>query len=314
MEHTFYKKPDVGDPSDVLQLFPRYNLQILCCRYWWLKKWEFKELAYPYWRIYYNKRAGAQITHNGSVYQLNPECIVLIAPNTSFQSSLTGTIASDKDFELEGGRIDDELSESEIIENGGIPHLFIHFNLGMPYDNIPPGVFVSELNKPLENKISTIIKHLQRDFRKFSFYASLDVQALIANLLAEIPKSKWDLISQDHRILNVLSYIEKNLNAILNNQMLAQKASMATNAFTRLFSNETGFSPQRYVKKKRIEEACILLHHSNYTIDQVALKCGFADRFHFSRIFKQITKIPPALYRKGFMGSGMTSHSDGSSL
>ncbi|GAO30726.1 helix-turn-helix domain-containing protein [Geofilum rubicundum] len=301
MEHVFYKKPDAGDPSDVLQLFPRYNLQILCCRYWWLKKWEFKELAFPYWRIYYNKIAGASIRHNGRVYELNPDSIVLIAPNTSFQSSLTGKLAPDKEYELEGGRIDDGMNEQEIIENGSIPHLFIHFNLGMPYDHIPPGVFVSELNQSIERRVKTIVDHLQKDFRRFSFYSSLDVQALIAELLADIPKSKWDLISKDHRILNVLSHIERNLNRDLNNQVLAQTTSMATNAFTRLFTAETGLSPQRYIKKKRIEEACILLHHSDFTIDQIAVKCGFADRFHFSRIFKQITNIPPAWYRKGFV-------------
>ncbi len=301
MEQNFYKKPDAGDPSDVLQLFPRYNLQILCCRYWWLKKWEFKELAFPYWRIYYNKIQGAKITHDGTVYHLNPESIVLIAPNTSFQSSLAGSLDSNLDYELEGGRIDGVLNEQELIKNGGIPHLFIHFNLGMPYDHIPPGVFVSELNKSLESRVKIIIEHLQRDYRRFSFYSSLDVQALIADLLAEIPKSKWDLISKDYRILSVLSHIEKNLNTDLSNHVLAEKASMATNAFTRLFAGEIGFSPQRYVKKKRIEEACILLHHSDFSIDQIAVKCGFADRFHFSRIFKQITRMPPAMYRKGIV-------------
>lgn len=300
MSTSFYKKPDAGDPSDVLQLFPRYNLQVLCCRYWWLKKWEFRELAYPYWRIYYNKTVGAEIHHQGKSYPLNPNAIVLIAPNTSFQSSLSGDLSRDRDFELEGARIDNVTTESKMMAEGAVPHLFIHFNLGMPYDNIPPGIFVSETNSLWLDKINTLIAHLQHDHRRFSMQTSLDLQALIAGLLAEIPKAKWDLISKDMRVLKVLAHIEKHLSGNLNNLELALVAGMATNAFTRLFGGETGIPPQRYVKKKRIEEACILLHHSNLSIDQIAARCGFADRFHFSRIFRQLTGIPPAGYRKGF--------------
>ena len=65
---TLSKVPDRGDPSDVLQLFPRFNLQVLCCRYWWLKRWEFRELSYPYWRVYHNSREGAVINFNGREY------------------------------------------------------------------------------------------------------------------------------------------------------------------------------------------------------------------------------------------------------
>ncbi|MDG5799775.1 AraC family transcriptional regulator [Marinilabiliaceae bacterium ANBcel2] len=300
MKNRYYKIPDAGDPSDVLQLFPRYNLQILCCRYWWLKKWEFKELTYPYWRIYYNKTEGAKIFYNKKVYPLNPDTIILIAPNTSFKSSLTGEISFKKEYELEGGRVESKEKEREVEEKSGVLHMFIHFNLGMPYDNIPPGVFVSKLNSHLKEKIHTIIDHLHTNFRRFSFYSSLDVQALIAGVLSDIPKSKWDLISKDYRVLDIISFIEKNIKLSLTNQVLAQRAKMAPNAFTRLFRNETGVSPQKYIKRKRIEEACILLHHSNHTIEQIAVKCGFADRFHFSRIFKQITNMPPAWYRKEF--------------
>ena len=75
---------------------------------------------------------------------------------------------------------------------------------------------------------------------------------------------------------------------------------MATNAFTRLFTDELDISPQRFVKKKRIDKACVLLHHFDYSIDRVASETGFSDRYHFSKIFKQITGFSPAKYRKEF--------------
>jgi len=300
MTDTFYKIPDKGDPSDVLQLFPRYHLQLLCCRYWWLKKWEFKELAFPYWRIYHNTINGAEVIYDNKSYSLSPDKIILIPPNTSFETKLTGKITGQKEYELEGGRVESHTDKDEIQKSGGVLHLFIHFNLGMPYDNVSPGIFVFDLTKHLEKKISSIIKHLSVDYSRFNFYSALSIQSLIGDLLADVPESMWDLMSNDFRILEVLGFIEKNLNKNLNNDVLAQKANMATNSFTRLFTRETGVSPQKYVKRKRIDYACVLLHHSNRSIEQVALKTGFADRFHFSRIFKEITNVSPARFRKEF--------------
>jgi len=300
MKQPHFKIPDAGDPSDVLQLFPRYNLQLLCCRYWWLKKWEFKELAFPYWRIYYNKIEGAEILYNGRNHPLTPGKITLIAPNTSFGSRLSGKTNPEKEYELEGNRVEGNISEEQVMAMGGVLHLFIHFNLGMPYDNVSPGIFIFYLTDHLREKVAIILKHLSVDFTRFSFYSSLAIQSLISDLLSDIPESRWDLITKDFRILDVLGFIEKTLHKSLHNDILARKANMATNAFTRLFSEETGLSPQRYVKKKRIEKACILLHHSSHTIDQVATETGFADRFHFSRIFKKLAGVSPARYRKEF--------------
>jgi AraC-like DNA-binding protein len=300
MNSALFKIPDRGDPSDVLQLFPSFNLRLLCCRYWWLTKWEFKELAFPYWRIYYNRIDGAKIYFAGREYALAPDKIIMIAPNTSFSTGLSGFSDTDKDYEITGGRVADQNSEERLCREERVLHLFIHFNLGLPYDNVSPGIFVFDLTPHLRKRILGIIRHLSVDYTHFNFYSLLSIQSLIVDLLTDVPESRWDLMSNDFRILEVLEYIEKNLQGALHNEVLAQKASMATNAFTRLFTKEVGDSPQRYVKKKRIENACVLLHHSQYSIDEIAVATGFADRFHFSRIFKNITGVSPARYRKEF--------------
>jgi len=86
----------------------------------------------------------------------------------------------------------------------------------------------------------------------------------------------------------------------LSNEALADICKLATNAFTRLFKNEVGISPQRFVKRKRINSACVMLHHTDYSIDKIASKTGFVNRYHFTRIFTQITGLSPAKYRKEF--------------
>jgi transcriptional regulator GlxA family with amidase domain len=181
-----------------------------------------------------------------------------------------------------------------------ILHLFIHFNIGIPYDNISPGVFIFDLTEHLKEKLLIIKRHLNYEHARFSFHSSLAIQSLIIDLMLDLPEESWELVTNNSRILDVLGYVENHLGDDLGNPSLARESRLATNAFTRLFTEEIGMSPQKYVKKKRIDKACVLLHHSGLSIDEVAVKTGFADRYHFSRIFKQVTKVSPAKYKKEF--------------
>ncbi len=295
-----FKVPDRGDPSDIIQQFPNYNLQLHCCRYWWLQHWEFKELSFPYWRIYHNSYQGAVILYDGKEYALTPDKIIMIAPNTSYASRLHDHAIPETGYSLKGGRINSSVSEQQLLVDRCILHLFIHFNIGMPYDNISHGVFIYELSGHLKEKLQVIKRHLNYEHARFSFYSSLAIQALISDLLSGLPEESWNLTTKNYRILKVLNHVENNIGDELTNTVLAQQAKMATNAFTRLFTEEIGMPPQKYVKKKRIDKACILLHHSDRSIDDIALKTGFADRYHFSRIFKLIAGLSPAKYKKEF--------------
>jgi len=295
-----YRIPDKGDPSDELQYFPQFNLQLLCCRYWWLKNWEFGELSYPYWRIYWNPVPGAVIVNNKKEIRLDEDKIIVIAPNTSYATRLFDHSIPEVGFVLKGGRIAND--DFDVLRRGEneIPHLFIHFNIGIPYDNVHPRVFTIKINTHLREKLTTIKDSLKTDFRKFDFHTSLVIKSLIFDLLAELPDQKWELISRDERIIKVLHFIEQNLNEYISNNILAEHTNLATNAFTRLFRNEVGVSPQNYIRKKRIDKACALLDHSQSTIDEIAEDTGFSDRYHFSKIFKQVTGTSPGKYRKAF--------------
>jgi len=73
---------------------------------------------------------------------------------------------------------------------------------------------------------------------------------------------------------------------------------MATNSFSRLFKEHTGDTLQYFIRKKRVNKACLMLLHSNNSIDEIAEITGFANRYHFTRIFKKIRGYTPAKYRK----------------
>jgi AraC-like DNA-binding protein len=54
-----------------------------------------------------------------------------------------------------------------------------------------------------------------------------------------------------------------------------------------------------FIQNRKIAKACELFEHSNQTIENVSDILGFADRFHFSRVFKEVTGINPSAYKSG---------------
>ena len=63
-------------------------------------------------------------------------------------------------------------------------------------------------------------------------------------------------------------------------------------------------SPKKYLLNQRMEHARRLLIHSTDSIEEIAAQTGYADRFHFSKVFRRFYDIPPAAYRENSSGDG----------
>lgn len=296
-----------GDPSEIIQSFPKFNLQVHCCRYWWIKNWEHKNLSFPYWRIYNNVQQGAFMEYNRQVFEMQPNTLYLIAPNTNYSSRLYDNSIPDEGYNLTGGRIlgTTRKENRTLVKEGAIEHLFIHFTLGYPYDNVLPGIYTFRMDKHLECKIKSLRKYLTKNVAQFDFNIFLTIQSLICELLFNMGEEVWKYPVRDVRIAKVISHIENNINEDFSNETLAGIAHMATNAFARLFKEYTGDTIQIFIRKKRINAACLLLLHADLSIDDIAEKTGFANRYHFTRIFGRITGHSPARYKKDGIFSGV---------
>ena len=80
---------------------------------------------------------------------------------------------------------------------------------------------------------------------------------------------------------------------------LAQLSGMGRTAFFEQFTAATGQTPARYLREKRMAEACRLLRGSDATsVTAIAQKCGFSTVQTFSRSFRQATGQTPSAYRR----------------
>ena len=250
--HEFYE-------PDIRLLFVEQELN---------KGWNHNLLAAPFWRFYWNERAGSCIIFENNKIEITPDKIILIPPNTPFSGRTVMPV----------------------------PHFYIHFVLKAPYNSINNKIFTFPVNTDLLDTIDLCIE-LIRAQRYDSFKMIFLCHKLICSMLAQLSEKELKNPYTDIRVRRIAQYIENNFNKKLKNSDFARFAGMHGGAVSRLFKSRTGHTPLEYQKSLRVEKACEQLQFSDKSIEQIADELGFYDRFHLSRVFKSVRKINPAEYR-----------------
>ncbi len=91
-------------------------------------------------------------------------------------------------------------------------------------------------------------------------------------------------------------YMEEHYMLKLTLPMLAERAGLSAGHYGVLFKERTGMTVGRYLKRLRIEKAKQLFAQGETSAKKAAQSAGFADYFHFSRSFKEITGMSPTEY------------------
>ncbi len=100
-----------------------------------------------------------------------------------------------------------------------------------------------------------------------------------------------------NRFTMICNYIDTHCYEPLSLEHISELASFSKFHFSRLFKEFTGEPFYRYVNRKRIEYACSLLKHQNMTITEIALASGYSSNSVFIRMFKQFRGCTPKEYR-----------------
>lgn len=108
---------------------------------------------------------------------------------------------------------------------------------------------------------------------------------------------------------NVKLYLQENFDKPVDFSALAESLAVSAPYLSKLFHEQTGCSPSRYLTNIRIRQAKKLLMDTDLTVREIAVRVGYPDPFHFSRNFKNAAGVSPAQFREG-QADAMTEERD----
>lgn len=111
------------------------------------------------------------------------------------------------------------------------------------------------------------------------------------------------LIKQHHTndiVSACINYFNSNFEKNLNLDMLAKKFHISKQWLIVQFKRYTNSTPMEYLNTLRIQHGKALLVNSNFTINEIADRCGFENVHYFCNCFKRRTGVSPSQYRKTF--------------
>lgn len=128
----------------------------------------------------------------------------------------------------------------------------------------------------------------------------LKLKELILSIL--VSRSNPALTSYFHSLgkttVPVISEImETNFRYNLSLENFAELCHKSLSTFKRDFEKQYRETPGRWLLKKRLEYAAVLLRNETMNISQIIFECGFEDLSHFSRAFKNKFGLSPSEFR-----------------
>jgi len=95
-------------------------------------------------------------------------------------------------------------------------------------------------------------------------------------------------------------WMTEHLDQPLSVDALADRLTMSTRNFARVFAQELGTTPGHYLLQLRVEAARRLLEQSDKSLVQVAIACGFRSADVMRRAFLRALGTTPLRYRRHF--------------
>ena len=104
--------------------------------------------------------------------------------------------------------------------------------------------------------------------------------------------------SENVLVRRMMQYLRDHYAEGITLQVLAGEFGMSENYISSLIKKETGRRFSEHLTEIRIRRAQELLRSSNGSIEQIAGKVGYPDYFYFTKVYKKVTGLSPAAFRK----------------
>ncbi|HYC88755.1 MAG TPA: AraC family transcriptional regulator [Thermoanaerobaculia bacterium] len=95
-----------------------------------------------------------------------------------------------------------------------------------------------------------------------------------------------------------LAHIRRALASPLTVRSIAAAVGISPSRLAHVFRKSMGRSVSTYIRESRVRAAAVALRETDDPISDVALRCGFYDQAHLTRVFKAMRAMTPLQYRR----------------
>lgn len=180
--------------------------------------------------------------------------------------------------------------------------------------NIPSALLVTPESAPaIHEQLKNLMLDICREYFSDSILISASIYSKLIEMLVLIGRectvntAAFDVTrtkqkEYTEKFIAVCKYIHEHCTEDLSLDDAAALAGFSKYHFTRLFKQFTGVSFYKYLNRKRIEHAEMLLVDPEISITEVALQSGFSSLSAFIRMFKLIKDCTPTEFRNMYEG------------
>jgi AraC family transcriptional regulator len=140
---------------------------------------------------------------------------------------------------------------------------------------------------------------IYKEFQQLDEVSPLSIGGLTLELMAETSRRGWKVASKvpPHWLDQAREILHAQFSENIAISDIAANVGVHPAHLSRTFRRAYGCTVGEYLRKLRVEFACLKLSTTDLPIVEIACAAGFYDQGHFSRMFKRLTRMTPATFR-----------------
>jgi AraC-like DNA-binding protein len=157
------------------------------------------------------------------------------------------------------------------------------------------------VNETIRSSFDSLIPYFTLDNKPAERLIEMKFKELLYNIFTE-PKNQAILayVNQlgDESKTPIWEIMESNYMYNMSLEEFASISNRSVASFKRDFKDHYKTSPGKWLTKRRLEQARLLLRTSKKPVGEITLLSGFENMSHFCRIFREKYGMSPSQYRK----------------
>jgi len=153
-----------------------------------------------------------------------------------------------------------------------------------------------------QKKLDNLFLKLLNRYHSSSCYAHSECMSVLYSIYSTLQQSaqkKYLGKSKERNVIEAKCYIDENFHIPeLCISALADKIEISEVYLRKLFQEQYGISPSKYLILVRLKNSKQLMKYPFLSLEECALQSGFSSLQYFCRLFKKETGISPGKYRK----------------